>query len=194
MSPRTKEFDQDIAIERAMALFCEKGYAATSMRDLVSHLEISSSSLYNTFGGKDALFLLALRRHSQRERKMFLQVLESEGDPRDTLAELFYVLIDSLLANQLPGGSITLKASAELENQKPEVAAIVLEHSQDANQILTDFLTRAAEKGQINLQHPAQDIACYIQFNIYTLNFLVKVNRDRASLENYVKIVLSVLG
>jgi TetR/AcrR family transcriptional repressor of nem operon len=192
MSPRSKEFDQDLVIEKAMELFSEKGYAATSIRDLVSYLEISSSSLYNAFGGKDALFFLALRRHSQLGRKGLRKALESEDDPRQILSKLFSDLIDSLLANQIPGGSLAFKASVELENQKPEVAAILSEHYQDENRILTEFLTHAAEKGQINLRHPAQDIACYIQFNILTLDFLT-VKLNRACLENYVKIVLSVL-
>ncbi|MCL4269844.1 MAG: TetR/AcrR family transcriptional regulator, partial [Anaerolineales bacterium] len=61
MSPRVKEFDQEAVIEQAMVLFCEKGYSATSIRDLVERLGVSSSSLYGTFGDKDAIFLLALK-------------------------------------------------------------------------------------------------------------------------------------
>jgi TetR/AcrR family transcriptional regulator, transcriptional repressor for nem operon len=60
MSPRTKEFDQETAIEQAMAVFCEKGYDATSIRDLAARLGVSSSSLYGTFGDKEDIFLLAL--------------------------------------------------------------------------------------------------------------------------------------
>ena len=193
MSPRMKAFDQDVIIDKAMALFCEKGYMATSMRDLVAHLEISSSSLYNTFGGKEALFLLALKRHSQLEREMFRRALESDENPRELLSKLFIELVDSLLANQLPGGSLILKASVELENQKPEVAALVLEHAEATVQMLDDYLTQAAEKGQITLRRPAHDLAHYILFNFYNLNFLAKVNRDRDCLEKYVEIALSVL-
>lgn len=36
MSPRSKEFDQEPVIEQAMQLFCQKGYTATSIRDLVA--------------------------------------------------------------------------------------------------------------------------------------------------------------
>lgn len=194
MSPRTKEFDRNDVIARAMELFCEKGYAATSVRDLVAHLGVSSSSLYGSFGDKDAIFLLALRRHSQMEREMLRQVLSRPtGEPRALLAQMFQALIDSLLANELPGGSLTLKASVELENRKPDVNAIIAEHTEEAAALFTTFLEKAAQAGQIRLRQPAGDVAHYILFNFYNLNFLAKVNLERTCLENYVRLVLSVL-
>ncbi len=194
MSPRTKEFDQEAVIEQAMELFCQKGYAATSIRDLVARLGVSSSSLYSTFGDKDAIFLLALKRHSRREREMLRQVLsQPTSDPKALLAQMFQGLIDSLLAKELPGGSLTLKAALELENRKPEVTAVLAEHTEDVAALFTQFLEKAAQAGSITLRQPAGDVAHYILFNFFNLNFLAKVNLDRACLENYVRLVLSVL-
>ncbi len=194
MSPRVKEFDQEAVIEQAMVLFCEKGYSATSIRDLVERLGVSSSSLYGTFGDKDAIFLLALKRHSLMEREMLREVLDQPtNDPKILLAQMFQVLIDSLISNELPGGSLTLKASVELENRKPEVNAVITEHTKDAASIFTRFLERAAQAGQIHLRQPAHQVADYILFNFFNLNFLAKVNLDRTCLENYVRLVLSIL-
>ncbi len=194
MSPRVKEFDQEAVIEQAMALFCQKGYAATSIRDLVAHLGISSSSLYGTFGDKDAIFLLALKRHSRMEREMLRQVLiQPTSNPKAMLMQMFQGLIDSLLANELPGGSLTLKASVELENRKPEVNAVIAEHTEEAANLFTAFLERAAQSGQVHLRQPARQVADYILFNFFNLNFLAKVNLQRDCLENYVALVLSVL-
>lgn len=194
MSPRAREFDQEAVIEQAMTLFCEKGYAATSIRDLVTRLGISSSSLYATFGDKDALFLLALQRHSRMERDMLRQVLgQPTENPKALLLQMFQGLIDSLLANQLPGGSLTLKASVELEKRKPEVSAAIAEHAEEAAALFAEFLERAARSGQIRLRQPARQVADYILFNFFNLNFLAKVNLDRACLQNYVTLVLSVL-
>jgi TetR/AcrR family transcriptional repressor of nem operon len=194
MSPRSKEFDQETVIEQAMQLFCQKGYTATSIRDLVAHLGVSSSSLYGTFGDKDAIFVLALKRHSRMEREMLRQVLsQPNSEPKVILMQMFQALIDSLLADELPGGSLTLKASVELENRKPEVTAILAEHTEETAALFTEFLAKAAQAGQINLRQPAGDVAHYILFNFFNLNFLAKVNLDRACLENYVRLVLSVL-
>lgn len=194
MSPRNIEFDQDEIIDQAMLLFCEKGYASTSMRDLMAHLGISSSSLYNTFGDKDAIFLLALKRHSRKERDVLREVLsQPTSEPKVILQGMFHALIDSLLADELPGGSLTLKAAVELENQKPEVTAVLREHTEEATILFTEFLERAAQNGQITLRQPARDVARYILFNFFNLNFLAKAKLDRACLENYATLALSVL-
>ena len=61
--PRTKEFDPEVALERAMELFWRRGYATTSVADLVAHLGVARASLYSTFGTKHDLYVAALERY-----------------------------------------------------------------------------------------------------------------------------------
>lgn len=49
---RNKEFDEDELLEKAVNLFWQKGYNATSAQDLVDALGINRSSLYNTYTDK----------------------------------------------------------------------------------------------------------------------------------------------
>ena len=49
---RCVEFNEVEKIEKAMNVFWEKGYNATSMQDLVDAMQINRSSLYNTIGDK----------------------------------------------------------------------------------------------------------------------------------------------
>jgi AcrR family transcriptional regulator len=44
-----KQFDPDEALEKAMALFWAKGYAATGMAELQEQMGIGRKSLYDTF-------------------------------------------------------------------------------------------------------------------------------------------------
>jgi TetR/AcrR family transcriptional repressor of nem operon len=48
-----------------MNLFWEKGYDSVGIAELETATGLNRSSLYNTFGSKDALFALALERYSQ---------------------------------------------------------------------------------------------------------------------------------
>ena len=50
--PRVREFDPDVALEKAIQLFWHKGYAETSMRDLVAHTGVAHAGLYSAFGSK----------------------------------------------------------------------------------------------------------------------------------------------
>ena len=54
--PRVKTFDQKEALGKAMELFWEKGYEATSLSDLTTRLNIGKGSFYNTFGSKRQLY------------------------------------------------------------------------------------------------------------------------------------------
>ena len=57
--PRPKEFSEIAALDAAVDCFWQRGYEATSMRDLAASMGISAPSLYNAFGDKQT-FLPAL--------------------------------------------------------------------------------------------------------------------------------------
>ena len=60
--PRPKTFAVEAALDRAMELFRERGYAATTVQEVVETLGVSRSSIYITFGDKQGLFVQVLRR------------------------------------------------------------------------------------------------------------------------------------
>src|ERR1700688_3610788 len=57
---RPKEFDQERALHRAISIFSQKGFAATSTDDLMRAMDVGRQSMYDTFGDKRALCLKAL--------------------------------------------------------------------------------------------------------------------------------------
>ena len=50
---RSCNFDRQEKLIQAMELFWQKGFAETSIADLVEHLGINRFSLYNSFGDKE---------------------------------------------------------------------------------------------------------------------------------------------
>ncbi len=57
---RPKEFKKSDVLLKAMKIFWDKGYEGTSISDLTEKMNISRSSLYETFGDKHELFIEAL--------------------------------------------------------------------------------------------------------------------------------------
>lgn len=57
---RPLSFDRDAALHKAMLLFWEHGYEATSLNDLTSALGVTPSSIYSAFGDKKGLFFDAV--------------------------------------------------------------------------------------------------------------------------------------
>lgn len=62
---RPKTYDRDVVTDRAMRLFWERGYHATSIRDLTDAMGINSYSLYAEFGSKEHLYDEAMARYHE---------------------------------------------------------------------------------------------------------------------------------
>ena len=58
-------FNPDAILDELMYLFWDQGYDHTTQADMVERTGLSSSSLYNTFGDKAAIFDAVLARYNQ---------------------------------------------------------------------------------------------------------------------------------
>ena len=67
--PRVEIFNRDEVLEKAVRLFHNKGYNATSMQDLVDATGLNRSSIYNSFGSKKELYQQSLRAYKEQANK-----------------------------------------------------------------------------------------------------------------------------
>src|SRR6202035_5659313 len=78
---RSKEFDLERALHRAISTFSQKGYAATSTDDLMRAMEVGRQSMYDTFGDKRALFLRSLEVYVSESVRAINVELRAPGSP-----------------------------------------------------------------------------------------------------------------
>ena len=71
---RPKNYQRETVLEQALEVFWSKGYAATSLSDLIEATGLNKRSLYNEFGNKEEMFLAVLG-HYQNQRKAVLELL-----------------------------------------------------------------------------------------------------------------------
>lgn len=86
---RPREFDEDKVIQKAMAIFLERGYDATSIRDLEKATGLSRISIYNTFGDKEGLFLRALDLYHSNATRLFEKIAQGGLEDIDRFFEWF---------------------------------------------------------------------------------------------------------
>ena len=79
---RPRGFDEQDAVAAATTVFRERGYAATSVDDLVAATGVHRGSLYGVFGSKHGLFL---------------RVLDAAAQPETVATERLDVLLVALL-------------------------------------------------------------------------------------------------
>lgn len=190
---RSKAFDEDRALDGAMALFWEQGYEATSVRDLTARAGISSSSLYATFGDKRELYVAALERYRALEREQFAADLAGGRPIRALLADKFADLIATLLLDDGTRGSFTLNAAIELGGRDPAITHRLRAHFEAISGLLAERLAEAQRTGEIAATAPPGELAAYLLLGFYSLAVMVKILPDRAQLESAATITLSVL-
>ena len=96
----SKQFDTEVALEKAMKVFWAHGYEAASLSELLKNMGIGKKSLYDTFGNKQALFLKALEHYARTTLRDMRDRLLAEGSP---LSNLKQVLKDWQQLHSQPG-------------------------------------------------------------------------------------------
>ncbi|RZK25110.1 MAG: TetR/AcrR family transcriptional regulator, partial [Flavobacterium sp.] len=101
---RTKDFDENEVLAKAIQLFWYKGYNGTSMQDLVDGLGISRSSLYDTYTDKHTLFVKALESYQHAGTARIQEILDQPGSARDTIKKLLELTTGDLLKDKQQKG------------------------------------------------------------------------------------------
>ena len=87
-SGRTRQFDADRALDRALEVFWDRGYEGASLEELTAAMGINRPSLYAAFGNKAELFRKALDRY-QTGPLSFLGEALSQPTARSAVEAIF---------------------------------------------------------------------------------------------------------
>ena len=115
-----RQFDEDKLIAGALDVFWEKGLPGTSMIDLAEATGVQRGSLYNAYGDKEALFLLAFDRYAYRFLEAARMALD-DPDPRRALRCFFKVAIANMTSGSPSRGCLTTKTAIEAVRASPRV-------------------------------------------------------------------------
>ncbi|MEP2936593.1 MAG: TetR family transcriptional regulator [Gilvibacter sp.] len=190
---RTKQFNVDSVLDAAVQLFWQQGYHATSARDLVNHLSVSRSSLYDTFGDKHSLYLQSLHQYRKRIIGKQLYLIETSEDIRETIEALFGMVISQDSDAFRPKGCMIVNAATELAGVDAEVAAIVKGSQWEVRKSLEMALKKAQNQGQFGASKDPIAISHLVYNALTGLRVSLQVAQDPAVLGLIIKGTLSHL-
>jgi TetR/AcrR family transcriptional regulator, transcriptional repressor for nem operon len=122
---RPREFDMDKALDRAIRVFCERGYHATSIGDLIDAMGIASGSIYKAFHDKRAVFLAAFDRYKSLRNDQVDQVVRTSKSGRERLRDVLAFYADSSRGAEGRRGCLVVGSAVELAIVDREVATRV---------------------------------------------------------------------
>ena len=190
--PRTKEFEPEAALQQAMELFWQKGYEATSMRDLLRGMGIGRGSFYGTFGDKRSLFLAALDRFERTGTAWILEALEGP-EPMAAIRYVFERTVENLVGSEPRRGCLLANSAVELAPHDPEVAERISRYVRRTEDAFERALVRARSAGDLPEKEDPTSLARFLVNNLHGLRVMARAGAPREALEDTVRVVLGAL-
>jgi TetR/AcrR family transcriptional regulator, transcriptional repressor for nem operon len=180
---RPKEFDRDVAVERAMSVFWSKGYAATSTDDLLQAMEIGRQSMYDTFGDKRRLYVEALDRYQLESVAGHIRRLRSIASPLAGIEALLVGVISSDRTTR-EKGCMGVGAICEFGNADTELAELRVKSGGLLHKALVERLRDAQAAGEIGESVDIERAARFVGTTMLGLQVAAKAGESARALRD----------
>jgi TetR/AcrR family transcriptional repressor of nem operon len=191
---RPREFDANVALERAMDLLWSQGYEATSLDDLCEVTGLSRSSFYATFGSKRKLLLRSVDRYVERRVTNLTEMLTRPVPVREAFAALLDDFIDRIVEGSGRRGCFLGNCAAELPRGDRGALMQVRDGLGRTEAVFRQALAAAKARGELQSDADVRALARFLTAGIQGLRLVGKVNPDRAALKEIAFTMLRCLG
>jgi TetR/AcrR family transcriptional repressor of nem operon len=190
---RPKGFDDTAVLEAAVECFWNRGFVATSVRDLGDRMGIGSASLYNAFGDKRTLYAKALEHYLNNSVRERIARLEEQYTPKDAIRAFFTEIIERSLKDPDRRGCMLVNAALEVTSHDADLRAAIVRYLEEIR-LFFERSVRAAQKERTALgQCSPRDISRLLLGVLLGIRVLARSKPDRALLEGVARPALSLL-
>jgi TetR/AcrR family transcriptional repressor of nem operon len=191
---RTKDFDEKDVLSKAVCLFWHKGYNATSMQDLVDHLGISRSSLYDTYGDKHTLYLRALDAYQQAGIKRIDDVITKAATAKEAITQLITLFTNEILHDEQQKGCFMVNAEIETAPHDTEVNELITKNEQAMEDAFYKVVSHGQKSGDITAKTDARALARFLMNTVKGIRVSVRSVKDQAYFDDIIDTSLQVLN
>ncbi|WP_333775553.1 TetR/AcrR family transcriptional regulator [Streptomyces sp. IBSBF 3136] len=188
---RTREFDIDQAVDRAMDLFWRRGYAETSLQDLLKELSIGSGSFYAAFGSKEQLYIRSLERYASLQGGDLEKILEEETEIRTAVRKVVSILVEADLTDPTRG-CLVVNAATQCADQ-PAAADRVSTAIRQVESLLAGALERAQARGELSPGKDPRELARFLTTFIQGIRVAGRARMGREFMEDALSAALRAL-
>lgn len=191
---RTKEFDEEIVVERAVRAFLKDSYSSTSVSALEAATGIGRKSIYNTFGSKQALLLRALEKFAHESSVKFVEPLEREGAGREAIE----LVVHSMVARSTTkagryGCLLCLSAQDPVRSSKP-VSRLIDGYFARAHAGFLACITTGIRAGDIRTSTEPRKLADFFVAVLIGISTMARTGTTPRTIGNYAEVALGALG
>ncbi|MCA1300626.1 TetR/AcrR family transcriptional regulator [Stappia indica] len=177
-------------MQRALNVFRQKGLAATSMIDLAEATGVHRGSLYNAYGGKEAIFLSAFETYAEDYMRGIRSALD-QTDARLALAAFVETVLASMIAGSPARGCLSTRTATEVDEAAPAVRERIKLWLDDLQEAIETSLGQPHLADQLTL--PPEDAARFLVTFTRGLAVMERVYHDEAQLREISASLVRVL-
>jgi TetR/AcrR family transcriptional regulator, transcriptional repressor for nem operon len=190
---RPREFDEAAVLDAAIGRFWERGYEATSVRDLADEMNIAGASLYNAFGDKRTLYERALNRYLDQSFRERIHRLEPSLPPREAVIAFLQEIVKRSLTDKQRRGCMLVNSAIESAPHDDKFFDIVAIFLDEVEQFFFRCVRRGQKDGTITKTHSAEDISKSLLGILLGIRVLARVKPERKLLEGLLRPIFGLL-
>lgn len=176
-----------------MQVFWRNGYENTSMQDLLEVMQISKSSLYQAFGGKQALFERCMTHYGDEMIASLREVLQASPSGLGFIRQFLESVLDEARGVCEARGCLVLNTANEFARRNPQIAEAVSLGLNRFHEVLLAAVVRAQQEGDIPPEQDASMLATYLVSSMSGLKTLSKAGAGEETLKGIIGLTLKAL-
>ncbi|MEH6345089.1 MAG: TetR/AcrR family transcriptional regulator [Bermanella sp.] len=179
---RPLNFDRTRVLKNAAMIFWHQGYQKTSMKDLESATGLLPSSLYNSFGNKETLFLEILDFYTDHILGGRIEKYLRQEDPLKGLQQFFITCFTDLPRGRKGMACLIVNSISEMAIHNEAIRKKLLRVE---NTLTSNFITnldKAKQAGTIAKNIDSEIIANQLLISLNGLLVASKVIKDNVKM------------
>ncbi|MGJ8757955.1 TetR/AcrR family transcriptional regulator [Acinetobacter sp. HC8-3S] len=190
---RPRNFDRDAALEKAMNLFWQNGYEATSITELTKTMEINPPSLYSSFGNKEQLFIEVVDYYVNSFGNYRIEALKQAATAYEGIKNLLIRTIDQFYCDPDKSGCLVVSAALSGSSESQNVQDILSRERRKTVSLIKERLEQGKVDGDIVLSKNLDVLADYFGTILFGITVQAKDKVPIQHLYDSVEISLKVL-
>ncbi|MBX7230966.1 MAG: TetR/AcrR family transcriptional regulator [Bdellovibrionales bacterium] len=193
-SGRPQEFDSNKVIWAAMDTFWSNGFDGTSMQQLLKSTGLSKSSLYQTFGGKQELFIRCLEEYTLAMKEKLLTQLSLSKSGIGFIREVLLSAAEEAKASSIPKGCLIMNTATEFAQSNAAVSRAVNKGIEAFRTVFLTALKKARSAKEIDADADLDQLSSYVVSSMSGIKSMVKGGVDEKAVRSIVDIVMRSLS
>jgi TetR/AcrR family transcriptional regulator, copper-responsive repressor len=192
---RPRAYDPQDALKRARDVFWVKGYAATSLDDIVEATAMNRPSLYAAFGDKEAIYLAALRMQGDLLVKAVAGAVALDMKLKPFLDLFFDRCIESYLAGANgPRGCFLVGTALTEALVREDVGEAVRDAFGQVDTLLEGRFKAARKAGELPKGADPGALAQLVSATMHELAMYARAGTKRPALEQRAALSRKLIG